>query len=390
VEFLMRQRLTAYFIMSLLLFIATGCGKKFRLSEEAAGIPSSWPFYRGEIDSKGAGRAGFTGRLDIIWEADGKARPAGPLTIYHGSLVFPGAKTKVKVYSAETGKYSGYFKSKYGAQSGVVIHERRAYFALSPKRNQLRCLDLSSGKTVWKRPVKDAVSGTIIVDNRLLVGTSAGKLQALNLPEGDIAWTFASDGLFGAPPSYGSGRVFQPGDGGILYALDLATGDELYQAQLDGPVASAVAIGELAFVGDVDGNVYGLRPNDGSIVWQRQLEGPIWASPAVADGRVFVVHSGGELVALNANDGSVLWKYDAGEVIRSSASVAGDYVLFGAMSGKFYSLAVADGSLIASRDLGSAVVQPPVIADSRVYVAVESGNIYCFGDDYEQTGKTGQ
>ena len=70
--------------------------------------------------------------------------------------------------------------------------------------------------------------------------------------------------------------------------------------------------------------------------------------------------------------------------------MAGDYVLFGAMSGMFYSLAVADGSLIASRDLGSAVVQPPVIADNRVYVAVESGNIYCFGDNYEEAGETGQ
>jgi len=77
-------------------------------------------------------------------------------------------------------------------------------------------------------------------------------------------------------------------------------------------------------------------------------------------------------------------------VIRSSATIAGDFVLFGSMRGSFYSLLAESGELIATRDLGSAVVQSPAVADDRAYVATESGNIYCFGDNHEDTGNTGQ
>ncbi len=369
-------------ILLIVVPLTQSCSPLYRLTEEDLSRPSPWPFHRGDVASQGSVHEGkFNGKLDVLWEHTRSEKPAGPLTVYFGSLVYPGTKNRIWFYDGLSGKKEGYLKSHGAAQTGVALHDSLAFFATSPRKSWLRCVNLRSGRQLWKQPIKDAAAGSIIVDDKLLIGSSDGTLTAYRPEDGNLIWTFEAEGAFVAPPSSANGRVFQPCDEGTLYAISLADGSELYRMEVDGPMISAVAVSTMIYATDMFGHVYGIDSEDGRVVWDNQLDGPVWTTPAVSDGRLFVGHSGGELVALDALDGHVLWRFDAGEVVRASATVVGEHVLVGTMTGKLFSLDAADGRLIEQRQLDGAVAWPPVADGDRVYVATESGMIVCFGQN---------
>jgi outer membrane protein assembly factor BamB len=369
--------------------LVLACSTKYRLSEEDLSYPSPWPFHHGDLTAQGSIRGGsFNGKLEVLWEQEESDKPAGPLSIYYGTLIYPGAKNRMKFFDVFTGEYYGFLKSGGTAQTGVVVHDSLACFATSPYQSWLRCINLRTGKLVWKQPIKDATGGSIIVEDNLVVSTTDGALASYRLEDGHQLWVLETDGGCSAPPAYSDGRIFQPCDKGILYAVSAKDGSELYRVEVDDPMIGPVAVSSLIVATDMNGKVYAIEPSDGSIMWETPLEGPVWTTPAVADGRVFVGHSGGELVALDKNTGQVLWQLETNEVIKASPIVIGDYVIVGTMTGKVFSLNTADGEVVDHRQLEGAVAHSPVTDGERVYIATESGKIVCMGWTDEHTTST--
>ncbi|UCD64997.1 MAG: PQQ-binding-like beta-propeller repeat protein [Candidatus Zixiibacteriota bacterium] len=366
--------------LSALLLLTAGCSRRYRADSEMLGVESAWPYHRGGLSSLGAlTDGGFSGRLDLLWEFQSNDKPVGPLTIQHDHLVYPGARNKIKFLDAVTGKYLGYIKPRGTPQTGLIVADSLAIFAVSPRHSRLSCYHVTSGKELWRRRVGDASPGLIVVDDRLVVGASDGVLLALEPQTGNLIWHFRGDCRFLAPASSAAGKVLQPGDNGYLYALSVRDGRELFRSRLDGPLVNPVAVAERIYATDASGMVYCLDTSKGDIIWQTQLKGPVWTSPAVADGRVFVGHSAGELVALDAALGHILWKFDAVDVIKASAVVAGKYVVVATMTGKLYSLEAASGQVVAEREIDGAISTAPVTDGERVYVASDKGLIACFG-----------
>jgi len=382
-------RSTLLLIVLLALVQVLSCSHQYRLIEERLTCPSLWPFYRGDLASRGAVCEGtFNGKLDVVWKRRVSDKPVGPLTLYYGTLVYPSAKNRIKFFDGLTGDYLGYLKSRGTAQTGVVVLDSLAFFATSPSKNWLRCVNLRTGMLVWKRRVKNATAGSIIVKNRIIIGSTEGALAAYRIEDGHLVWTFETEGACSSPPAYEDGKIFQPSDKGILYAVSPADGSEQYRITVEGPIVSAVAVSKMVFVTDLLGYVYGVDPGNGTMVWKRKLDGPIWTTPAVYDGHLFVGHSGGQLVALNEESGEILWQFDAGEVIKASATVVDDYVLIGTMGGKLFSLNVADGKLVSQWQLDGAVAYSPVTDGERIYVATEAGAIVCLGEADEHLTAT--
>ncbi len=373
-----------------LALVIAGCGAQFRYEREELANPSPWPVPRGTVEATGAYPGGtFAGHLDVLWEKRDPGKPSGPLTLQHGFLVYPSVKRRFRFRDSETGDYIGKIKSRAPSQTGLTGRDSIGCFAVQPPRNQLTCMDLLHGDHLWQTPVKDASGGSIIVENRLLIG-AAGRLTAYNLSDGEIAWTFEVEDRFTAPPSYGRGTVFQPGESGTLYALESDSGQERFRVELDGPSVAAAAVGDLVYAADMRGHVFGLDPADGRVVWKTDVGGPVWTAPAVADGRVFVGHSGGEVVALDAVDGHVLWRFETIEVVRASVTVVGSYVIAGTLGGNLYSLNAADGTVVDRRELKGGIAEAPVTDGARVYVATEDGYIICFGERNEQAQQVHQ
>ena len=81
-------------LLPVLLTLAA-CSARYRIERENLHLPSAWPFARGTASGVGAVDSGaFAGKLEVIWEARCGDKPAGPLSIYHSALVYPGTKKK--------------------------------------------------------------------------------------------------------------------------------------------------------------------------------------------------------------------------------------------------------------------------------------------------------
>lgn len=113
-----------------------------------------------------------------------------------------------------------------------------------------------------------------------------------------------------------------------VYALEAATGTELWSFFTGGPVRLAPTVADgLVYAGSDDGAVYCLRAGDGQLVWKRHVQEPVTCVPGngrmislwpvrssiVVDGGVAYAaaglfpNEGVYLVALDAKDGMVQW-----------------------------------------------------------------------------------
>ncbi|MBN1211244.1 MAG: PQQ-binding-like beta-propeller repeat protein [candidate division Zixibacteria bacterium] len=375
----------------LVLLLAFGCSSNYRLKHEAMEQPSAWPFYHGDRAASGTLENGsFNGKLNILWETSTTGKPAGPVTIYYNILVYPDTKKKIRYYDIFTGEYLGKLKCKGIPQTGLVIKDSLAYYSLAPRKDYLRCINLLNNHLLWKRHVKDAAAGSIILENSLIISSGEGLIAAFDIVDGRLLWQADTEGRIVAPVSYRDGKLFQPGVDGKLYVLSATNGRELYRIEAPGPLASPVIADKLVYAADITGHVSAYDPVDGRSVWQVKLSGPIWNSPVLAGERLFIGHSGGGLVALEAASGRELWRFETGEVIKASPIAVGEFVIAGTMTGKLFVLKASDGSPVDERQLTGAIALAPVTDGRRVFAVTQKGKIICFGEKNDKPIQTDQ
>ena len=359
-----------------------GCGKAFHLKTTELAKESPWKFHHGDLEGQNAIEVGeFNGSLDVLWEQGTGSKPAGPLTIYNGLIIHPGATDKIRIYEIADGSYRGRINSRGTPQTGLILRDTVAYYSTAPSKNILYAYNLKRNRRIWTRSLRDAVYGTILYKDNLIVGSRLGSVLALDPKTGDVRWTYRSQELITTPPVAFEDLIFVATDEARLLALSADSGRELYSVDLDATVVSSPAIDGLLYVGDVDGRLYGIDPSDGSIRWKAKLDGSIWSSPAVAGGLVFVGHKAGGIVAVDGATGEIVWRHQVTEVIRSSPVVVNGYVVVGTLGGKLVSLRADNGELIEERQFRGGIAFGPISDGKRVYVATERGDLIALGDD---------
>ena len=156
---------------------------------------------------------------------------------------------------------------------------------------------------------------------RVLVGTTAGFLDALSFP--------------------------QPADAGVLPGAPGALFDA--QVSLASRPASTPALAEdgAAIVSTIDSRLAAIAP-DGSLLWSAPLGSPPSAAPtAGAGGVIYAPGSDGTLTAYGL-DGGVLWSFSAGASIVAPASPGCDGAIYlGTSTGDILSI-VADAPGLAN------------------------------------------
>jgi outer membrane protein assembly factor BamB len=176
-------------------------------------------------------------------------------------------------------------------------------------------------------------------------------------------------------PLVAAGRVFVGSQSGKVYALSARGGRVLWTHHAGGPVKTALAFtrGRL-FFGDYGGSVTAMRPN-GSVVWRTGGLGEIYATPAVAFGRVYVGSKSGSVYALSVASGRTLWSHPTGAYVYAApaaASVPGmaPAVFVGSYSGQFMALNARTGSTIWSRSAGGTISGAASVIGRVVYFSV--------------------
>jgi len=127
-------------------------------------------------------------------------------------------------------------------------------------------------------------------------------------------------------------------------------------------------------------NIYCLDAATGQIAWRFKTGQQVFSSPVVANGRLYCgegLHSDGNssLYCLDATSGTCLWSFPTKSHVESTPVVADGKVWFGAGDDGVYCLNANDGKLVWHYE-GVHVDVPPAVDGKRVY----------FGTGYGQSG----
>lgn len=198
--------------------------------------------------------------------------------------------------------------------------------------NQLFALSADKGEELWDalataEPASLLGNGTPAIDNdTVVVGFSSGELVAYRVENGRVAWqdslsrtgrltALAALADIDGSPVIDQGQVLAIGHGGRLVAMDLATGERIWEKSLAGVNTPWVA-GAFVYVVTVDGEVVCLTRADGRIRWitrlakykdEKDRKGVIrWQGPILASDRLVLTSSEGAIVTLSPYDGKLL------------------------------------------------------------------------------------
>lgn len=197
------------------------------------------------------------------------------------------------------------------------------------KGNVLHVINRSDGTEAWTFPGIPEGAGVVasaspaVSRGVLIVPYSSGELIAFDARTGKPKWsdvvvrssrTLAVSTLtdIAAAPVISNGVVYATGVAGRTIAVDLATGERLWEVNL-GSAATPVVSGNAVFLVDLEDNLVALDRRNGKIIYRRPLPKvrkkrffSVWHGPTLAGNALWIVSNNGRLLAANPSDGSVI------------------------------------------------------------------------------------
>jgi outer membrane protein assembly factor BamB len=253
----------------------------------------------------------------------------GGVSYDNGKVYATSGLGEVAQIDAATGKL-GWKVTPGGPLRGAPSIANGSLYVMS-QDNQIYALAEADGATQWTAsgPLETAgVFGTgapAIGHATVIAGFSSGDLDAYRYENGRVVWqdaltrTSMSTSVgdvtdVDASPVVDDTRVYAVGAGGRMIALDLTTGQRLWEINLGG-ISTPALSGDWLFVVSDDAKLYCIERTTGKIRWTSQLphwknekkkSGQIfWSGPVLAGGRLVLTNSLGELAYASVTDGKV-------------------------------------------------------------------------------------
>ena len=189
----------------------------------------------------------------------------------------------------------------------------------------------------------------------------------------------------------GDVTAFDRNSGETLWSVDLADlpiNADKRSARLSGGLVSRY--GKL-FLGSENGVVYALNEANGEVLWQTTVPGEVVASPAVEDGRVVVLTTSGRLMALDTDEGKLQWTLSEEQpplTLRSAGTpvITNGAVLYGRADGKVGIALLSNGQPVRQSKVADPrgateldrmvdVDASPLIAGDELYAIAYNGQL---------------
>jgi outer membrane protein assembly factor BamB len=262
-------------------------------------------------------------------------------------------------------------------------------------------LDASTGNVIWKvRPAGPMRGAPTVASGQVYVITQDNQIYALNAADGKTTWneagTLENSGIFGvAAPSVAQGTVVAGFSSGELTAYRYENGRAVWQDALS-RTSMSTAVASLSDIDAdpviSDGKVYAIGQGgrmvaldiiSGQRLWELNIGGI--ATPWVAGDWLFVVTDQAQLLCIARASGKVRWitqlphwrkpKKKDKLVSWIGPILAGDRLLLANTQGGILNVSYQDGKIGNGTNVGNAVYIPPVVANNTLYILDASGKL---------------
>lgn len=287
---------------------------------------------------------------------------------------------------------------------GVSVDGDRAYAANG--LGEVVALDTADGKIVWRtRPAGKTLGAPLrgapsLANGNVYVLSQDNQLFALTQADGTVVWTESgsveAQGVFGvAAPASARGTVVAGFSSGELNAYRYENGRSLWADALSRTSASTsvsaladidatpVIDGDRVYAVGQGGRMVALELLTGQRLWEQNIAGI--ANPWAAGQWVFVVSSDARLICLDGQSGKVRWinalrgfknkKKKTGPIDYVGPVLAGGRLILLNSEGEMVTASVDDGHVLDTQKLGGNFMLGPVVANNMLYTLSDDGQI---------------
>ena len=243
-----------------------------------------------------------------------------------GYLVFGCTDGYIYALDAASGDVLWSFEANHSVLGSPVIFDGKVFVGASD--GCFRCLNLTDGSLLW---CYDDVEGFIecrafVDEQQVVFGSWENRLYSLDTKTGSLQWVWRCDkpSRMYSPaavwPVKASGRIFIAVPDRRVYAIDAATGRQLFWVDGGREAIGLSSDGKTVYAKTMFHKSYAFRadvaiPSDGALpledqLWRVENQSGYEISPTPiveASGMVITPTDKGNIFALSAADGSLLW-----------------------------------------------------------------------------------
>lgn len=234
-------------------------------------------------------------------------------------LVYVGSyKGKVYAFKFDGNSLTTDFKLDYpedtyldGAIVGELVSDQEDNIFFGSADGKVYALN-ENLDNIWEHDTGDKIwSSPAITDDTLFIGSFGKKFYALDITDGSQRWVFETKGAIIAAPLVCGNNVYFGTFGRRFYAVDIASGEEVWRFPADDSDenkpknwfwANPLASNGTIYAPNLDGKVYALDADTGTLVAEFDLGGPISSSPVLVDGLIIVATENGDVYSLDTAD----------------------------------------------------------------------------------------
>jgi len=287
------------------------------------------------------------------------------------------------------------YTNKNWAQAGANASHAAQHLTLGENLQQVWRTNIGKGNRKYQRILTSPISA----EGKVFAVDVNGDLSAVSLATGNVLWqkelddeNERSDVGYGGGVAYNNGNLFVTSGFGFLVALDAENGNELWRYSDIIPFRGAPTIDDgRVFAITQDNQLITLSAETGELLWDQvgiaENAGMLGAaSPVIDNGTVVTALSSGELVAALAANGRIVWQDALSSSRRLTplatlADVDGNPVID---RGKLYAVSHA-GRMVAidmrsgerSWEADIASVGMPWVAGNFAFTTTIDGQIVC-------------
>lgn len=349
-----------------------------------------WPLIRGDAAMTGRSKVKLAFPLKLAWSAQigDKTKREGVVAtpITHDGKAYVGAQNgRFACLDLATGKIlwkvekKGFFEGSAAVSGGLVIAGCGDSFVYAWKAD--------TGEEVWKVSTDGEVHAGVNLWTdeagkvRALIGSYDNRLYCLDAATGAKIWDFETSNYVNGACAIYENQVVFGGCDGMLYVLDVKTGKEIKKIEVGSYIGNNIAADKgAAYLAHYGNKVTAFSFGDGKQLWEYgERDFPYYAAPAVNEKWVIAGGRDKRVHALDRLKGDERWQFRTrGDVDSSPVICADTHVIFGSNDGFFYAANLADGSEAWRYEIGAPVKSAPAVAGDNILIGADDGCVYCF------------
>jgi outer membrane protein assembly factor BamB len=310
------------------------------------------------------------------------------------TLYVASAEGEVAAIDAEAGRVR-WKRDLDLALSGGVSHHQGSIFVGTSEGLVMR-LSASDGSEVWRAGVSGEVLSAPQGDGRYVVAqTYDGKLMGFDYETGEARWTYTSDVPVltlrgtGTPMILGDNAIAGFADGKVV-AINLRSGNVAWEVRVAIPqgtseierivdIDGSMALqGTELYVASYQGRVAAIDTRSGRRLWQRNVSSV--SGVGVGFGNVYVADDDGTISAFLRNGQGVRWQnIDLGFRELSRPTPVSSYVAVVDFEGYLHLLSQVDGDIVGRTKVDSSGARADMIASgNRLYIYSNDGALKAY------------